>query len=200
MSPTTKHSLRFNSTYTHISHVANLFPSLKGRVQIITTAWLSCWISACIRDVNLKEHRKTTLGRLKLTARISEWRQHQIIAYPVYSVQHWSLALLVNLAWSDIQTDVVSVDWTGFHFDSYPTGKDAIRTAKAVGQHLTGIKHRRNLRFIEVPVPGQKQYTNDCALWPAHYLRTFLENIPAFTKHCMVSWLTRVLLHYLTKS
>jgi hypothetical protein len=124
-----------------------------------------------------------------MLSHIATWRNRQIIAFPVHSTNHWTLGMVVNIAWDSDgdEGDVFSPVWVGFHFDSYPCNSEAMATAHKLGLQLTGITRRKDLKFTEIPVPGQASRSNDCALWPAHYLKTFLQDIDKFIEYCYVS-------------
>ena len=99
-----------------------------------------------------------------------------MLAFPVHSPAHWTLGLLVNLAWTKDDKKGVP-EWMLFHFDSHPTNVDyPLIIARHFAKCITGVKHRRDISIKDVPVPGQKTHSNDCGLWPAHYLKVILQD------------------------
>jgi len=112
------------------------------------------------------------------------WRYKQILAFPVHTPGHWTLGVLVNTAYRQDGGEE-QPQWGLYHFDSYPSRTDATkRVSVAFAQFATGTRDSNDIRFIDIPVPGQKANSNDCALWPAHYLQIFLENLEELLKYC----------------
>jgi hypothetical protein len=167
--------------------VGNLYPRLKGQVQILPATWVAAWVIAVARDVKEEGGRKKRLGQLRPVPPVTDWRDRQVVAYPVHSPNHWTLGVLINLAWDKRDEEVVPIKWVGLHFDSFPCNTEALLTAQTIGRHITGINSRSDLAFVNVPVPGQRKHSNDCALWPAHYLKMFLQDIQFYTEYCQAS-------------
>lgn len=109
-----------------------------------------------------------------------EWTTKRIIAFPVHSPGHWTLGITVNHAWGTGN----KAEWVIFHFDSFPFEGSSKSTAQKIGQFVTNVHHRKDIPIKSIPVPGQKTNTNDCALWPAHYLKIFLKDPDFFIEHC----------------
>lgn len=133
------------------------------------------WVSLSARKIT-DSPEKFRKQRRRRVYPLIEWTSKRIIAFPVHSPGHWTLGIVINYSWRTEQ----KADWRAFHLDSYPCNQEAIKTAHKIALFVTGIKHRYELSIKEIPVPGQRTSSNDCGLWPAHYLRVFLKEREAF--------------------
>ena len=112
----------------------------------------------------------------------------QIIAFPIFSDEgnggpaHWTLGTLVDVNWQreglEIQNDP---SWHLFHFDSTLCNLENRETANAIGRF---ILQKVPFKFMEIPVPIQSPTSNDCGLYPAHFLRIFLTDVEKSIKFC----------------
>src|ERR1700742_2444189 len=103
------------------------------------------------------------------------------IAYPVHAeggrngAAHWTLAVLVNKNWKSSEPEP---SWDLFHFDSARCNSGSKINAEKIAQIIL----ETDFIFVEVPVPSQPAGSNDCGLYPAHHLRTFLMDVEGSIK------------------
>jgi hypothetical protein len=81
------------------SHTSNIYHRLQGRVKILPAMWVANWMNKCASNIHEDENK--TMERAKLTQQVTEWRKHQVIAYPVHSPNYWTMGMVVNLARSE---------------------------------------------------------------------------------------------------
>jgi hypothetical protein len=111
-----------------------------------------------------------------------EWKRRWIIAFPMHMDDHWTLGIAVNKKHS-----INLEDWHLFHFNSLVmnSAPRAIERVRTFAQFALGkIQDRAQISYHEIPVPRQKAGSNDCGLWPAHFLGIFLEDSERFIQYC----------------
>lgn len=148
-------------------------------MEVIPTEFLSSWSKRKARPVPKGRNKIPNKRTRSLPSPLESWKTRRIIAYPVHSPGHWTLAILVNKLWLE-----KGQNWIVYHFDSFKCNEYALPTALSFGQYVTGIKHRRDLPIKEVPVPQQSPDSNDCGLWTAHFLKVFLKDVDFFINFC----------------
>ena len=114
---------------------------------------------------------------------IPRWKRRWIVAFPVHNDYpgHWTMGLLVTLKYS-----TGGQDWRLFHFNSLvlPTQITSERRCLTFAQFVLRCADSRFIKFVDVPVPEQAEESNDCGLYPAHFLKVFLSDPEKFIKHC----------------
>jgi hypothetical protein len=120
----------------------------------------------------------------------SRFRENWIIAFPVHAAalsgpDHWSLGILVNELYNASRQNQ-DKQWILFHFDSFPgCNENSKPNAIEIAKFIIDAKSI-DVEFVEVPVPMQSPISNDCGLFPAHFLRIFLRNPDLSIKVCKV--------------
>jgi Ulp1 family protease len=114
------------------------------------------------------------------------WKSKRILAYPVHtpSPGHWTLAIAVDMTWRSSQKGSRKINI--FHFDSLPVGNEHRDLAEKFGRHAFEVADSEELKVFEVPIPNQPAYSNDCGLYPSHFLKIFLSDIEKYLDFCMV--------------
>lgn len=114
------------------------------------------------------------------------WKNMRIIAFPIFakSPNHWTLGILVNVLWQPNKAIQTKFDWVLLHFDSLPCNESSTANGILFAKFVVAMKGNKTIQCVDVPVPKQASHSNDCGLWPAHYLRTFLNDREFFISHC----------------
>lgn len=114
------------------------------------------------------------------------WNSLRIIAFPIFakSPNHWTLGILVNKFWQSDKATQTKFNWVLLHFDSLPCNNSSIANGAQFAKFVTSSMDAKPIEIIDVPVPKQATHSNDCGLWPAHYLRTFLNDREFFIDYC----------------
>jgi Ulp1 family protease len=112
------------------------------------------------------------------------WRAKRIIAFPVHSKlpEHWTLAIAVNTSYQAENPPIRSIKL--FHFDSFPCDSGSRAKAEKFTRFALNLSDGEELAVYEVPVPYQPTYSSDCGLYPAHFLKIFLNNADKAIDFC----------------
>jgi hypothetical protein len=105
------------------------------------------------------------------------WKTRQILAFPVHtdSPGHWTLGIAVNKKWGILPS--VRPEIEVFHLDSLPHDEKHREIAEQFARHAFQLTKDDECQVIEVAVPYQPFGSNDCGLYPAHFLKIFLSDI-----------------------
>jgi hypothetical protein len=133
-------------------------------------------------------------------------KDKRLIAFPVFAEDgnkgpaHWTLGILYNALWKENLSNHLSkqtdYEWMLFHFDSARCNKQSKINAISLAQFLTKTDFKKDIKFIEVLVPLQGSFSNDCGLYPAHYLKLFCLDVEDSIAYCTS---VSVLKHVLTR-
>lgn len=113
----------------------------------------------------------------------------RILAFPVHSktFQHWTLGILVNLKWSSRKATTnerTDEEWRLFHFDSLGCIKDVMRQAQEFASYLVELP-TTSIMATMIPCLVQPSMSNDCGLYPFHFLRVFLRDRERSIHYCL---------------
>lgn len=116
-------------------------------------------------------------------------RNKRVIAYPVHADEssgppHWTLGILVNKSWDRNADTQADRRWSLLHFDTAHCNSSSESNALAVAKFIAGFKSNLEIEIVDVPVPKQPALSNDCGLYPAHFLKIFLSNIDKSIEEC----------------
>lgn len=112
--------------------------------------------------------------------------QCRIIAFPIHisDPPHWTLGIIVNTSWQ-AQTDATKhPTWVILHLDSCHCSNRSMQLALDFTCYLLGIKEKDSVKKYEIPVPSQAPKSQDCGLYPAHFLKIFLTNPDEMIRYC----------------
>lgn len=124
----------------------------------------------------------------KLNQSLALLLNKRIIAFPVHASggasgwPHWTLGIVVNRKWEKSEEVQIQHDWILFHFDTMHCNDDSELNAVKVATFIT--QSNSNIKLIDIPVPKQPSLSNDCGLYPAHFLKIFLSNINRSIEEC----------------
>jgi Ulp1 family protease len=112
------------------------------------------------------------------------WREKRVIAFPVHSKfpAHWTLAIAVNTNYHPETPSPPNIQL--FHFDSCPCNSGSHDKAVKFARFAFNLGKEEKLVAYEVPVPYQPTSSNDCGLYPAHFLKIFLNNVDKSVEFC----------------
>jgi hypothetical protein len=157
--------------------------------------------SAGARDISPKyrdevEHTGTITKRQVHTNAPRDFVNKWIIVFPVHAglssgSEHWTLGILVNVKHDKDRIEQPLKEWHLFHFNSLP-GCNSKSKSNAIGiaQYLTYTDDEEDICFREIPVPRQGFGSNDCGLYPSHFMKIFLGHPEFFIKYCLVCGLS----------
>jgi len=182
--------------------------TLKEEVTVIGTIATSHWLqhsgqadgrrkygSSTNNDVQLVKHDEghdrdddvVFLGdnfeenRSKLVRPKAIWAKKRIVAFPINLGLHWSLGILVNQNFGK----PLPPAWHLFHLDSLTSEREVPAKPRLFARFALGNLPERNLSAVQVPVPAQRARSLDCALYPGHFLKVFLEDRDWFISYCL---------------
>jgi hypothetical protein len=119
-----------------------------------------------------------------------ELQDKRLIAFPVFAADsdqgpsHWTLGILYNARWQNNLLRQADHEWTLFHFDSAHCNLQSKDNAISLAQFLTKTDFKKDIKFIDVLVPLQDPYSNNCGLYPAHFLKHFCFDVEDSIIYC----------------
>lgn len=146
-----------------------------GKVVIVPIDLFYIWRGLFERDPK-KEH--TTPWKSSVV-----YSDHHIIAYPIHVREppHFTLGIMANLNWQNGPEK----EWVVFHFDSYPCSPMSLIFAMEFGKHLLSLGLQAKVKEVNVPVIRQPSGSNDCGLYPSHFLDIILQDVDHCINECL---------------
>lgn len=132
----------------------------------------------------------STPKRANATNVSEETRNKRVVAYPVHAqkafpgAEHWTLAVMVNENWVEGAEHQTNQRWQIFHFDTLHCNANSKINAVKTALFIAESSDDSEIDFCEVAVPYQPAGSNDCGLYPAHFLKIFLSNIDKSISIC----------------
>jgi hypothetical protein len=143
----------------------------KNSVEIILPATVGNW--STLKHTN------------RIPRPIKEWRQRRLLAFTVFHDKpgHWTLAIAVNMNYNAGIDNSPNI--SVFHFDSLPIQTKSIAFAEEYARYAFQLTKAEKSKAFEIPVPFQPASSNDCGLYPAHFLKIFLKDIDKAIEFCV---------------
>jgi Ulp1 family protease len=113
------------------------------------------------------------------------WKSKRLLAFPIHTSNpgHWTLAVAINHSWNVSPKRAPQIDV--FHFDSFPDSPQHRKKAEKFARYAFQLEKGNLCRVIEVAVPRQTTWSNDCGLYPSHFLKIFLSDVEKALSVCM---------------
>ena len=162
-------------------HIGNEFRLLRGEALVLGTSLFASWLARRKHDPNPPPPSSFRNPR--------PIQQSRYVAFPLHedSPGHWTLCILVNLKWIHGKRKKPR-GWICLHLDSFYSSPSMSRIIQDYSKYLLEPETDEDLPFFHIPVAQQPVGSNDCGLYPAHYLRIFLQDPEQFISvHCYVS-------------
>jgi Ulp1 family protease len=107
----------------------------------------------------------------------AEWKSKRILAFPVHIADpgHWTLSIAVNTNWATPLSIRPHVDV--YHLDSLPDNPQHRKLSESFARHIFQLEDTDYCQVHEVAVPRQPHFSNDCGLYPAHFMKIFLTDV-----------------------
>lgn len=188
------------------SHVSGFyFPQLKDEVEVLSAVKvMSLYLSSAVREgdriqgmlhlrgvdlINLiLSNKEVSSSPTQQKPGLTDFR---VVAYPVHAddsnieFAHWTLGLLVNISWKKGTVLQEAHDWHVFHFDSLCCNERSLPNATDIARRILNGGEEILIQSHEVSVPRQPPGSNNCGLYPAHFLRIFLSDVEGHIQHCL---------------
>ena len=109
------------------------------------------------------------------------WIRKRLVAYPVHTTdpfEHWSLGVVYNRKWDasrhpkGIDMKPEDMEWCHLHYDSLTVKASFIRS-KRIAEFILD-RDSRSFDHHSVTTIKQPEESNDCALYPPHFLRIII--------------------------
>ena len=91
---------------------------------------------------------------------------------------------MVNRTWKQ-PNRLKNPNWALFHFDSHVCTAASQHYALGFGKYLLEIDRNASVDVFEVPVIPQPPLSNDCGLYPAHFLSIILRDVDRYLAKCV---------------
>lgn len=152
-----------------------------GEVEILSADVQQSW-----SENTANNRTNKPLSQRKRPRRLFEKR---IVAFPLHSQNplHWTLGILVNLNWKSLDltcSTTRDAKWILFHFDSLSSNSELMSTAIQFSKFLVEVPANHNVNGVMVPALRQPTCSVDCALYPFHFLRVFLQDREKYIEYC----------------
>lgn len=114
----------------------------------------------------------------------------RIVAFPVHTEHpnHWTLGILVNLNWTEAKQFTLGrseENWCLFHFDSSGQDKSIMDSARQFASFILELPSPQCINAFMIPALEQPAESNDCGLYPFHFLRVFLRDRERNIEYCL---------------